>query len=141
MRAVTRRYLIGFAAWLPFFLLWTGVGLSSGMASVREALAGAFVSMGSAGVLAVPVWLACERWPWPSGFRLGFYALQLLLAFFYALAWTLALKASSALNPRSSTSSTRGSRIVPTLRAIRLSRLSASASSGDGLPTIERKGG
>jgi len=91
MRAVTRRYLIGFAAWLPFFLLWTGVALSSGMASVREALTGSFVSMGSAGVLAVPVWLACERWPWPSGFRLRFYALQLLLALFYALAWTIAL--------------------------------------------------
>jgi signal transduction histidine kinase len=91
MRAVTRRYLIGFAAWLPFFLLWTGVALSSGMVSLREALGGAFVSMGSAGVLAIPVWMACERWPWPSGFQLRFYALQLLLAFFYGLTWTIAL--------------------------------------------------
>jgi len=79
------------AAWLPFFLLWTGVALSSGAPSLREALAGSLISMGSAGGLAVLVWLACQRWPWPSDFRLRFYALQILLALVYALTWTMAV--------------------------------------------------
>jgi LytS/YehU family sensor histidine kinase len=44
--------------------------------------------MGSAGGLAVIVWLSCQRWPWPSEFKLRFYALQILLALLYAVAWT-----------------------------------------------------
>jgi LytS/YehU family sensor histidine kinase len=44
--------------------------------------------MGTAGALAILVWLACKRWPWPSAFRLRFYALQIVLALLYAVAWT-----------------------------------------------------
>jgi signal transduction histidine kinase len=46
------------------------------------------ISTGSAGVLGILVWMACQRWPWPLEFRVGFYALQLALAIAYGLAWT-----------------------------------------------------
>jgi LytS/YehU family sensor histidine kinase len=89
MGSVTvRRCLIGIAAWLPFFALWTGVSMSSGVLTLRQALVGSLISIGSAGGLGVLVWFACLRWPWPSGFRLRFYALQILLAIVYGMAWT-----------------------------------------------------
>jgi signal transduction histidine kinase len=83
-----RRWLIAFAAWLPFFVLSTGVGMSSGVLTWREALTRSFVQMGSAGALGIFVWLACQRWPWPAGFRIGFYARQMLFAVLYGTAWT-----------------------------------------------------
>src|SRR5262245_16122962 len=87
-RDVIRRSAIGVAAWLPFFLVWTAVALSSGQVSARTALIGGLIAMGSAGALGILVWFAARRWPWPLGFRLSFYALQILLAFLYGAAWT-----------------------------------------------------
>lgn len=87
-RELLRRCAIGLVAWLPFFVLWTGVAMSSGQITVRAALVSGLISMGSAGVLGILVWVACERWPWPLGFRLSFYALQIALAAAYGATWT-----------------------------------------------------
>jgi sensor histidine kinase YesM len=84
-----RRCAIGLAAWLPFFVLWSAVMLSSGQVTVRAALLSGLTSMGSAGVLGILVWFACKRWPWPFGFSLSFYALQIVLAALYGVTWTL----------------------------------------------------
>jgi len=87
-RGLIRQCAIGVAAWLPFFALWTAVAMSSGLMTLRAALLSASIAMGSAGVLGVLVWLACRRWPWPLGFRLWFYALQIGLAIVYGVVWT-----------------------------------------------------
>jgi signal transduction histidine kinase len=87
-RDLVRQVAVGFAAWLPFFVLWTAVMMSSGQVTIRTALLSALVSMGSAGVLGILVWAACQRWPWPLNFQLSFYALQLVLAIAYGALWT-----------------------------------------------------
>ena len=83
-----RRCAVGGAAWLPFFVLWTGIAMSSGQVSPWAAMVSGLISTGSAGVLGILVWMACQRWPWPLEFRVGFYALQLALAIAYGVAWT-----------------------------------------------------
>lgn len=89
MRSLSlRRCVIALVAWLPFFALWTAVGMSSGVETLRESLVGSLISMGSAGALSILVWIACQRWPWPSVFRVRFYALQIVLAIVFGVAWT-----------------------------------------------------
>jgi two-component system, LytTR family, sensor kinase len=90
-RSLLRSTAVGIAAWLPFFVLWTAVSFSSGRVTLGAALVSGVTSMGSAGLLGVLVWLACRRWPWPLGFRLSFYALQIALAILYGLTWTAAV--------------------------------------------------
>jgi len=87
-RDAIRRAAIGVAAWLPFFVVWTAVALSSGQVTVGAALIGGLISMGSAGALGILVWFAARRWPWPLEFKLTFYALQIVLALAYGAAWT-----------------------------------------------------
>ena len=87
-RTWVRRSAIGLAAWLPFFVMWTGVSLSFPQTSWQTAVAGGLITTGSAGVLGILVWFACERWPWPLRFRLSFYTLQIGLAILYGVAWT-----------------------------------------------------
>jgi len=87
-RPLIGRIALGVAAWLPFFVLWTAVMMSSGLVTLRTALASAMTAMGSAGLLGILVWMACKRWPWPLGFSLSFYALQIALAILYGVVWT-----------------------------------------------------
>src|SRR2546430_1688855 len=47
--------------------------------------------MGSGGLLGIAVWNVCRRWPWPIGFTLKFYSLQVFLALTYAFVWTAAI--------------------------------------------------
>jgi sensor histidine kinase YesM len=88
-RDLIRRCAIGIVAWLPFFVLWTAVAMSSGQITFRAALAGGLISMGSAGLLGIVVWFASERWRWPLGFNLRFYVLQIMLAVIYGATWTV----------------------------------------------------
>jgi two-component system, LytTR family, sensor kinase len=90
-RDVFRRCAIAFAIWLPFFAIWTLTTMSFGTLSLGAVLTTALISMGSAGLLGIAVWFACRRWPWPPGFNLNFYLLQLLLAVVYGTAWTGAI--------------------------------------------------
>jgi signal transduction histidine kinase len=90
-RDIPRTIALGFLAWLPFFVLWTAVMLSSGQVTFAAAVVSGLTSMGSAGLLGILVWIACKRWPWPLGFRLSFYALQIGLAIVYGLVWTAVL--------------------------------------------------
>jgi signal transduction histidine kinase len=83
-----RRVAIGVAAWLPFFVLWTVVMLSSGQVTFAVALVSGLTSMGSGGLLGILVWKACQRWPLPLEFRLSFYLLQIGLAIVYGVVWT-----------------------------------------------------
>jgi len=92
-----RRAAMGLAAWLPFFVLWTAAGLSFGQVPFRTVLVNGLLAMGSAGLLGILVWFACERWPWPLRFRLGFYALQIGLAIAYGVTWTAVIVAIESL--------------------------------------------
>ena len=47
--------------------------------------------MGSGGLLGIAVWHVCRRWPWPAGFSVQFYALQIGLALTYSFAWIAAM--------------------------------------------------
>jgi two-component system LytT family sensor kinase len=86
-----RRAAIAFVLWLPFFVIWTIAAMSFGRVPFASVLAGSLISMGSAGLLGIAVWYASRRWPWPFGFRLRFYLLQIALAVTYGVAWTTAI--------------------------------------------------
>jgi LytS/YehU family sensor histidine kinase len=80
------------AAWLPLFVVWALVTMSFGRALSAAVVIESLISTGTAGMLGVAVWLSCRRWPWPLGFSVTFYALQILLAVVYGFAWTLVVK-------------------------------------------------
>ncbi len=88
---------IAFAAWLPFFAIWVLFGMSFGRDGPAAVLVASLISMGSAGLLGIAVWHACRRWPWPLGFTLSFYLLQISFAVAYAFAWTGAVYALESL--------------------------------------------
>jgi hypothetical protein len=90
-RNIIRRGAIVLAAWLPFFAVWLLVGLSFAREPFSAVLVASLISMGSAGLLGIAVWYACQRRPWPLGFRLKFYLLQICFAVMYGGAWTLAI--------------------------------------------------
>jgi sensor histidine kinase YesM len=90
-RAWIRYGSIAIAAWLPFFAVWTLVAMSFGRVESRVVLVGSFITMATAGLLGIGVWFACRRWPWPLGFRLRFYLLQIGLAVVYGITWTAAV--------------------------------------------------
>src|SRR5947207_11581284 len=83
-----KRCAIALAAWLPFFTIWLLVAMSFARDRFSAVLIGSLVSMGSAGLLGIAVWYVCQRWPWPLGFRLNFYLLQISFAVAYGVAWT-----------------------------------------------------
>lgn len=88
IRPLIKRFAIAVTAWLPFFAIWFLVSLSSGRQPVLVVLIYSLICMGTAGLLGIAVWYACRRWPWPLGFRVSFYSLQILFAFVYGMAWT-----------------------------------------------------
>lgn len=88
---ILRRCAIALAAWLPFFTLWFLFALSFTRDRFSAILVGSLIGMGSAGVLGIPLWYVCRRWPWPLGFSLRFYLLHLFVAVTYAVAWTVAV--------------------------------------------------
>ena len=83
-----RRCAVAIAAWLPFFAIFFLVSVSTGRERVSAALILSLICMGTAGLLGIAVWYACRRWPWPLGFRLSFYSLQIFFAFVYGVVWT-----------------------------------------------------
>src|SRR5215470_292279 len=90
---VIKRCAIALAAWLPFFALWLLFSLSFSRDRFSSVFLVSLISVGSAGLLGIAVWYGCRRWPWPFGFKLSFYLLQLVFAVMYAVAWTAALYA------------------------------------------------
>ena len=91
MRKIIRRCAIALAAWLPFFTIWLLVGVLSARATFLAILLESLIWMGSAGLLAIAVWYLCRYWPWPFGFKLKFYLLQILFAVMYGAAWAAAV--------------------------------------------------
>lgn len=87
IRHVIKRCLVALAAWLPFFAIWFLVSLSGGRQRLSAAFAYSVICMGTAGLLGIAVWYACRRWPWPLGFKLSFYLLQILFAILYGFVW------------------------------------------------------
>jgi two-component system, LytTR family, sensor kinase len=87
-RTLLQRGAIALLTWLPFFAIWTLVTMSFGRFPLSTVLASSLISMGSAGLLGIGVWYACKRWPWPLGFKLRFYLLQIVLALLYGTTWT-----------------------------------------------------
>lgn len=90
-RTWLRPCAVAVVMWLPFFAIWTLVTMSFGSLAWPTVLANSLISMGSAGVLGIAVWYACRRWPWPHGFDVKFYLLQLVLAIVYGALWTAAI--------------------------------------------------
>lgn len=91
IRKVIRRCAIVLAAWLPFFALWVLFAVSFAHDRFSAIFVASLISMGSAGLLGVAVWYVCRRWPWPLGFTLNFYLLQVFFALIYAVVWTIAV--------------------------------------------------
>ena len=91
MGRTIRRCAIAVVTWLPFFAIWTLVTMSFGRIAFLRVLTSSLISMGSAGLLGIAVWFACRRWPWPLGFKLRFYLLQIVLAVMYGVSWTAAI--------------------------------------------------
>ena len=90
-RDVIRRCAIAFAAWLPFFVLWVLFALSWAQDPFSTVLLMSLIPMGSAGLLGIAVWHAAKRWPWPLGFKLRFYLLQVFFAVAYGITWTVVI--------------------------------------------------
>ena len=89
--ATIKRYGIAFAAWLPFFAVWVFYAMSIAHYSLRAALLASLISMGSASLLAIPVWHLCQRRPWPARVKFTFYLQQILFASAYSLFWSIAV--------------------------------------------------
>ena len=85
---IIRRVEVVLAAWLPFFAMWFLVTLSASREPFRVVLLASLVSMGTAGLVGIPIWYACKRWPLPADFRFSFYLLHVSLAVLYGTAWT-----------------------------------------------------
>src|SRR5215471_7974450 len=94
---IIRRGAIAFAAWLPFFVLWVLLALALSRERFSVIFVASLITMGSAGLLGIPVWYLCRRWPWPLGFTLSFYLLHIFFALMYAAAWTIAIYGIEAL--------------------------------------------
>jgi hypothetical protein len=91
IRQIVRRCAIVLAAWLPFFALWVLFAMSFARDRFSAIFVASLIAMGSAGLLGIAVWHACRRWPWPLGFTLNFYLLQIFFALMYAVVWTVAV--------------------------------------------------
>jgi two-component system, LytTR family, sensor kinase len=90
IRKTFKRAVIVLAVWLPFFAIWMFVGLTYARDPFRTVLVGSLISIGSAGLLGIPIWYACRRWPLPPAFKLSFYLLEICSAALYGIAWTAA---------------------------------------------------
>ena len=88
LRNILRRIAIALAAWLPFFAIWFLVALSASREPIRLVLLSSLVSMATAGLVGIPIWYACKRWPLPPDFRFSFYLLHVALAVLYGATWT-----------------------------------------------------
>jgi sensor histidine kinase YesM len=100
VRKLIKRCAIALAAWLPFFAIWLLVAMSFARDRFSTVLVGSLISMGSAGLLGIAVWYVCQRWPWPLGFKLNFYLLQLFFAVVYGIAWTASIYGVESLRAR-----------------------------------------
>src|SRR6266699_1347605 len=86
---VVRRYAIGLAAWLPFFVIWVLFALLYVHYSLRAALVTSLISMGTASLLGIGAWHVCQRRPWPLRLDLKFYLLQIFFASAYSILWNI----------------------------------------------------
>ena len=97
---VMKRTAVVLAVWLPFFAIWLFVALTYGREPFLVVLVGSLISLGSAGLLGIPVWYACRRWPLPRVFRVNFYLLQICFAALYGSLWTVATYALEYVHNR-----------------------------------------
>src|SRR5258707_7491977 len=100
VRKLINRCAVALAAWLPFFALWLLVAMSFARGRFSTVLIESLISMGSAGLLGIAVWYVCQRWPWPLGFKLNFYLLQIFFAVVYGIAWTASIYGVVSLRVR-----------------------------------------
>jgi two-component system, LytTR family, sensor kinase len=82
-----RRGAIAAAAWLPLFTIWVLSAMSFSHDRLAVVLLPSVITMGSGGLLGIAVWYTCRRWPWPAGFSIRFYVLQIVLALAYTIIW------------------------------------------------------
>jgi two-component system LytT family sensor kinase len=80
-------------AWVPIFFVWLGLTMVYGHMPMAAALPRAGLTIGSAALLAIGVPALCTTMPWPRHVRAGFYAIQLVAASVYSLAWMVAVYA------------------------------------------------
>jgi sensor histidine kinase YesM len=86
---VIRRYAIGLAAWLPFFVIWVLFAMLYVHYSLRAALVTSLISMGTASLLGIGAWHVCQHRPWPLRLDLKFYLLQIFFASAYSILWNI----------------------------------------------------
>jgi two-component system LytT family sensor kinase len=96
-RNIATRYLLVFAAWLPFYATWVFITLQYGHIPLPSALSMSLISMGSASLLGIAVWHLCKRWPWPLQLSLKFYLFHFSMAVLYAFTWCVAASALDSL--------------------------------------------
>lgn len=97
MGKVIRQAAIALAAWLPLYVFWVLSAMSFSHDKLSVVLIPCLISMGSGGLLGIAVWHVCRRYPWPPGFSLRFYVLQILLAVSYTGIWLAAMFAIESL--------------------------------------------
>src|SRR3954468_18843238 len=97
-KAIKRSGIVA-ASLLPFYAIWVLFGLSYGRDPLSSILAGSLAAVGSAGVLGIGVWYLCKRFPWPLGFSLKFYLLQILFGIIYGTLWAAAVVGFAELRP------------------------------------------
>src|SRR5258708_7419066 len=100
VRKLIKRCAIALAAWLPFFAIWLLVAMSFARDRFSAVMMESLSAMGSAGLLGLAVWYVCQRWPWPLGFKLNFYLLQIFFAMVYGIAWTASIYGVESLRVR-----------------------------------------
>lgn len=61
VRKVIRQAGIAVAAWLPFFVLWLLFAMSFARDLFSAIFISSLISMGTAGLLGIPVWQLCRR--------------------------------------------------------------------------------
>jgi two-component system, LytTR family, sensor kinase len=97
MRRILIRTAAVAAAWMPALALWLAFAMAGGQVSLAKAFPPAALTIAVAALLGLLVWQLCARLPLPEGFRIGFYAIHLLAAAIYSVAWVIATIAAESL--------------------------------------------
>src|SRR5947207_2163073 len=99
IRKILTRCAIVLASWLPFFAIWVLFGISYGHDPLSVVVASSLIAVGSAGLRGIGVWYLSKRVPWPLGFSLIFYVLQMCFGVVYGALWTAVVYRIESLRP------------------------------------------
>jgi sensor histidine kinase YesM len=84
-----KKALMMIAAWSPALALWLAFGMAGGQVSLAAAFPAAALTIAVAAILGLAVWEVCARVEWPDKFGVRFFAIHILAAIVYSVAWVL----------------------------------------------------